>query len=140
MKVGGEWKYQPRLVSWYGPCDYSYSGLVMEKNLNWAPELLDLLHRWALKQSRKLLYQDPGSEDLIQFNSDPNPKSVFRYIPVLIIEKLVIPYPLPGHFLVPNTFRRLKKVCTGFFAYRYWLSLKKSSAKKLIFLVFSISC
>ncbi len=26
MKVGGEWKYQPRLVSWYGPCDYSYSG------------------------------------------------------------------------------------------------------------------
>jgi hypothetical protein len=45
VKVGGEWKYQPRLVSWYGPCDYSYSGLVMEKNLNWAPELLDLLHR-----------------------------------------------------------------------------------------------
>ncbi len=46
VKVGGEWKYQPRLVSWYGPCDYSYSGLVMEKNLNWAPELLDLLHRY----------------------------------------------------------------------------------------------
>jgi len=45
VKVEGEWKYQPRLVSWYGPCDYSYSGLVMEKNLNWAPELLDLLHR-----------------------------------------------------------------------------------------------
>ncbi|XP_023326591.1 uncharacterized protein LOC111700016 [Eurytemora carolleeae] len=45
VKVGGEWKYQPRLVSWYGPCDYAYSGLVMEKNLNWAPELLDLLHR-----------------------------------------------------------------------------------------------
>jgi hypothetical protein len=47
VKVGGEWKYQPRLVSWYGPCDYSYSGLVMEKNLNWAPELLDLLHRYG---------------------------------------------------------------------------------------------
>lgn len=45
VKVQGEWKYQPRLVSWYGPCDYAYSGLVMEKNLNWAPELLDLLHR-----------------------------------------------------------------------------------------------
>ena len=45
IKVNGEWKYQPRLVSWYGPCDYSYSGLVMEKNLHWAPELLDLLHR-----------------------------------------------------------------------------------------------
>merc|ERR1719430_357063 len=45
VKVGGEWKYQPRLVSWYGPCDYQYSGLAMEKNLNWAPELLDLLHR-----------------------------------------------------------------------------------------------
>ena len=45
IKVNGEWKYQPRLVSWYGPCDYSYSGLVMDKNLNWAPELLDLLHR-----------------------------------------------------------------------------------------------
>jgi len=45
VKVGGEWKYQPRLVSWYGPCDYAYSGLVMQKNLNWAPELLDLLHR-----------------------------------------------------------------------------------------------
>ena len=45
IKVAGEWKYQPRLVSWYGPCDYSYSGLVMDKNLNWAPELLDLLHR-----------------------------------------------------------------------------------------------
>jgi hypothetical protein len=26
VKVGGEWKYQPRLVSWYSPCDYSYSG------------------------------------------------------------------------------------------------------------------
>jgi hypothetical protein len=25
VKVGDEWKYQPRLVSWYGPCDYSYS-------------------------------------------------------------------------------------------------------------------
>ena len=45
IKVNGEWKYQPRLVSWYGPCDYSYSGLVMDKNLHWAPELLDLLHR-----------------------------------------------------------------------------------------------
>ena len=45
IKINGEWKYQPRLVSWYGPCDYSYSGLVMEKNLHWAPELLDLLHR-----------------------------------------------------------------------------------------------
>ena len=29
----------------YGPCDYVYSGLTLEKNLNWAPELLDLLHR-----------------------------------------------------------------------------------------------
>ncbi len=51
MKVGGECKYQPRLVSWYGPCDYSYSGLVMEKNLNWAPELLDLLHRYISRIS-----------------------------------------------------------------------------------------
>ena len=22
VKVAGEWKYQPRLVSWYGPCEY----------------------------------------------------------------------------------------------------------------------
>ena len=29
----------------YGPCDYVYSGLELKKNLNWAPELLDLLHR-----------------------------------------------------------------------------------------------
>ena len=45
MKIGGEWKYETRLVAWYGPCDYFYSGLTLEKNLNWAPELLDLLHR-----------------------------------------------------------------------------------------------
>ena len=29
----------------YGPCDYVNSGLELKKNLNWAPELLDLLHR-----------------------------------------------------------------------------------------------
>ena len=45
VKIGGEWKYETRLVAWYGPCDYVYSGLNLEKNLNWAPELLDLLHR-----------------------------------------------------------------------------------------------
>ncbi len=45
VKIGGEWKYETRLVAWYGPCDYIYSGLHLEKNLNWAPELLDLLHR-----------------------------------------------------------------------------------------------
>ena len=32
-------------MAWYGPCDYNYSGLQLDKNLNWAPELLDLLHR-----------------------------------------------------------------------------------------------
>lgn len=45
VKIGGEWKCETRLVAWYGPCDYSYSGLHLDKNLNWAPELLDLLHR-----------------------------------------------------------------------------------------------
>ncbi len=45
IKIGGEWKYETRLVAWYGPCDYVYSGLELKKNLNWAPELLDLLHR-----------------------------------------------------------------------------------------------
>ena len=45
VQIGGEWKYETRLVAWYGPCDYNYSGLALEKNLNWAPELLDLLHR-----------------------------------------------------------------------------------------------
>ncbi|CAB4053989.1 PRPF39 [Lepeophtheirus salmonis] len=45
VKIGGEWKYETRLVAWYGPCDYIHSGLNLEKNLNWAPELLDLLHR-----------------------------------------------------------------------------------------------
>ena len=25
VKVAGEWKYQPRLVSWYGPCEYEVS-------------------------------------------------------------------------------------------------------------------
>ena len=45
VKIGGEWKYETRLVAWYGPCDYNYSGLQLDKNLNWAPELLDLLHR-----------------------------------------------------------------------------------------------
>ena len=45
VKIGGDWKYETRLVAWYGPCDYNYSGLQLDKNLNWAPELLDLLHR-----------------------------------------------------------------------------------------------
>ena len=45
VKIGGDWKYETRLVAWYGPCEYNYSGLQMDKNLNWAPELLDLLHR-----------------------------------------------------------------------------------------------
>ena len=45
VKIGGDWKYETRLVAWYGPCEYNYSGLQLDKNLNWAPELLDLLHR-----------------------------------------------------------------------------------------------
>lgn len=45
MKIGGEWKYATRLVAWYGPCDYNYLGLNLERNPNWCPELLDLLHR-----------------------------------------------------------------------------------------------
>jgi len=45
IKIGGEWKYETRLVAWYGPCDYTFSGLDLKKNPNWAPELLDLLHR-----------------------------------------------------------------------------------------------
>jgi len=45
IKIGGEWKYETRLVAWYGPCDYTHSGLDLKKNPNWAPELLDLLHR-----------------------------------------------------------------------------------------------
>ena len=45
VKIGNDWKYETRLVAWYGPCDYNYSGLQLDKNLNWAPELLDLLHR-----------------------------------------------------------------------------------------------
>ena len=45
IKIGGEWKYETRLVAWYGPCDYNHAGLDLDKNLNWAPELLDLLHR-----------------------------------------------------------------------------------------------
>ena len=44
-QIGGEWKYETRLVAWYGPCDYNHAGLELQKNLNWAPELLDLLHR-----------------------------------------------------------------------------------------------
>ena len=47
MKVGGEWKYETRLVAWYGPCDYNYSGLNLDRNPNWCPELLDLLHRFV---------------------------------------------------------------------------------------------
>ena len=45
VQIGGDWKHETRLVAWYGPCDYKYSGLQLQKNLNWAPELLDLLHR-----------------------------------------------------------------------------------------------
>ena len=30
VKVAGEWKYQPRLVSWYGPCAYQFGGLTMQ--------------------------------------------------------------------------------------------------------------
>jgi alkylated DNA repair dioxygenase AlkB len=44
-KIGGDWKYETRLVAWYGPCDFEHSGLTLEKNSNWAPELLDLLDR-----------------------------------------------------------------------------------------------
>jgi len=29
IKTGGEWKYETRLVAWYGPCDYVYSGLTL---------------------------------------------------------------------------------------------------------------
>ena len=45
VQISGEWKYETRLVAWYGPCDYVFSGLKLEMNTNWAPELLDLLHR-----------------------------------------------------------------------------------------------
>ena len=35
----------PRLIAWYGPCDYIDSGMELMKNLHWSPEMLDLLHR-----------------------------------------------------------------------------------------------
>nr|XP_045598774.1 uncharacterized protein LOC123758422 [Procambarus clarkii] len=41
----GQWQNLPHLLSWIGPCDYSYSGVVLEKNTNWLPEIVDLLHR-----------------------------------------------------------------------------------------------
>ena len=45
VQVGGDWKHETRLVAWYGPCDYTHSGLTLAQNTHWAPELLDLLHR-----------------------------------------------------------------------------------------------
>merc|ERR1719341_1930694 len=78
IKVNGEWKYQPRLVSWYGPCDYAYSGLVMDKNLNWAPELLDLLHRLISMTRHEFnscflnLYRH--GYDMCGWHSDSNPQ------------------------------------------------------------------
>jgi len=78
IKVNGEWKYQPRLVSWYGPCDYSYAGMVMEKNLHWAPELLDLLHRLISMTRHEFnscflnLYRH--GYDMCGWHSDSNPQ------------------------------------------------------------------
>lgn len=46
IMVGGKWRHIPRLISWLGPCDYSHNGMVIEKNENWPPEILDLLHRY----------------------------------------------------------------------------------------------
>lgn len=43
--IEGKWQNLPHLLSWIGPCDYSYSGVTLEKNTNWLPEIVDLLHR-----------------------------------------------------------------------------------------------
>ncbi|XP_068223552.1 uncharacterized protein [Palaemon carinicauda] len=43
--VDGQWHNLPHLLSWIGPCDYSYSGVTLEKNTDWLPEIVDLLHR-----------------------------------------------------------------------------------------------
>ena len=75
--MGGEWKYQPRLVSWYGPCDYAYSGLVMEKNLNWAPELLDLLHR--KQKFANIVYFRNKATSIDYFVLTPHTNSHYTY-------------------------------------------------------------
>ncbi|KAK7071105.1 PRP39 pre-mRNA processing factor 39 [Halocaridina rubra] len=43
--VEGQWHNLPHLLSWIGPFDYSYSGMTLEKNTDWLPEIVDLLHR-----------------------------------------------------------------------------------------------
>jgi hypothetical protein len=31
VQIGNDWRYETRLVAWYGPCDYHHSGLSLEK-------------------------------------------------------------------------------------------------------------
>ncbi|KAF2364704.1 Alpha-ketoglutarate-dependent dioxygenase AlkB-like [Trinorchestia longiramus] len=45
MIVDGEGVNVPHLLSWVGPCDYSYRGMTLYKNNAWRPEIVDLLHR-----------------------------------------------------------------------------------------------
>ena len=45
MVIDGENSNVPHLLSWVGPCDYSYRGLTLFKNDTWRPEIVDLLHR-----------------------------------------------------------------------------------------------
>ncbi|XP_059091219.1 uncharacterized protein LOC131886822 [Tigriopus californicus] len=77
-QIGGEWKYETRLVAWYGPCDYVHSGLKLEKNLNWAPELLDLLHRLIAMTKHEFnacflnLYRH--GHDMCGWHSDTHPQ------------------------------------------------------------------
>uniref|UniRef100_A0A6A7FSF9 Pre-mRNA-processing factor 39 n=1 Tax=Hirondellea gigas TaxID=1518452 RepID=A0A6A7FSF9_9CRUS len=45
MLIDGEGVNVPHLLSWVGPCDYSYRGMTLYKNDTWRPEIVDLLHR-----------------------------------------------------------------------------------------------
>ncbi|XP_018018000.1 uncharacterized protein LOC108674549 isoform X2 [Hyalella azteca] len=45
MIIDGEGVNVPHLLSWVGPCDYSYRGMTLYKNDSWRPEIVDLLHR-----------------------------------------------------------------------------------------------
>ncbi|CAG0884593.1 unnamed protein product [Cyprideis torosa] len=77
IRIAGQYKNQPRLVSWFGPCDYSYQGIVMEMDDNWPPELLDLLHRiisfTGTEYNSCFLNLYRSGNDSIAWHSDDHP-------------------------------------------------------------------
>lgn len=76
--AGGEqWAPLPRLLSWIGPCDLTFDGMTLEKNTQWLPEIVDLLHRLIRYTSNQynscLLSLFRGGYDHIPWAAEAHP-------------------------------------------------------------------